>query len=53
MVKRIDTRTGKVTAHDFSPSGYVEEPVFIPTPSDEGAEDDGYVVTLVLDAATK
>jgi all-trans-8'-apo-beta-carotenal 15,15'-oxygenase len=53
VLNKIDTRTGKVTAHDFSPNGYLGEPVFIPMPSDEGAEDGGYVVTLVLDAATK
>lgn len=53
VVNKIDTRTGKVTAHDFSPGGYVGEPVFIPMTSDEGAEDAGYFVTLVLDAATK
>jgi all-trans-8'-apo-beta-carotenal 15,15'-oxygenase len=51
-IVRLDTITGNVASHDFAPSGYVGEPVFIPAKTN-GTEDDGYVVTLVLDARTK
>jgi all-trans-8'-apo-beta-carotenal 15,15'-oxygenase len=52
VVNKVDTQTGQVTAHDFAPNGYVGEPVFIPR-SDESGEDEGYVVTLVFDAASR
>ncbi|MGO9607681.1 MAG: carotenoid oxygenase family protein [Candidatus Binataceae bacterium] len=51
-IARVDTTTGEISSHDFAPNGYVGEPVFIPAAA-KGAEDDGYVVTLVLNAATK
>jgi len=50
QLARVDLETGAVTRHDFAPSGYPGEPVFIATRPD-GAEDDGVVVTLVFDSA--
>lgn len=49
-IARLDFETGRVASHDFSPNGYVGEPLFIATRAG-GAEDDGVVVTLVFDAA--
>jgi len=48
-ITRVDAETGQTMSHDFGPSGYVGEPVFIPARAD-GEEDDGIVVTLVFDA---
>jgi all-trans-8'-apo-beta-carotenal 15,15'-oxygenase len=47
---RVDLEQGTVVRRDFGPSGYVGEPVFIPTGE---AEDDGVVVALVFDAVTQ
>lgn len=52
LVTKIDLETGKSHAHDFSPDGYVGEPVFIPAPEGR-AEDEGYLVTLVFDSSTR
>jgi all-trans-8'-apo-beta-carotenal 15,15'-oxygenase len=50
QLARIDLETGAAARHDFGPGGYPGEPFFIAT-SPGGAEDDGVVVTLVLDAS--
>jgi all-trans-8'-apo-beta-carotenal 15,15'-oxygenase len=49
-ITRVELESGRTTFHDFAPHGYPGEPVFIPARPD-GEEDDGYVVTLVFDAA--
>jgi all-trans-8'-apo-beta-carotenal 15,15'-oxygenase len=48
-ITRVDVATGQTVSHDFGPSGYAGEPVFIPSRTG-GEEDDGIVVTLVFDA---
>jgi len=47
QVARIDVESGQAAIHDFAPNGYVGEPLFIAT----GSEDDGVVVVLVFDGA--
>jgi all-trans-8'-apo-beta-carotenal 15,15'-oxygenase len=49
-ITRVDLESGAAVSHDFAPHGYPGEPVFIPARPD-GEEDDGFVVTLVFDAA--
>lgn len=49
-VTRVDMENGKAAFHDFGPGRYVGEPVFVPARR-EGEEDDGYLITLVFDAA--
>jgi all-trans-8'-apo-beta-carotenal 15,15'-oxygenase len=49
-IMRVDLESGATASHDFAPHGYPGEPVFIPARPD-GEEDDGFVVTLVFDAA--
>ena len=49
-ITRVDLESGATVSHDFAPHGYPGEPVFIPARPD-GEEDDGFVVTLVFDAA--
>jgi all-trans-8'-apo-beta-carotenal 15,15'-oxygenase len=51
-VTRLDVETGAAASHDFGPYGYPGEPVFIPY-RDGGEEDEGCVVTLVFDAASR
>ena len=51
-VSRVDFETGVVVSHDFSPAGYVGEPLFVPRDA-AAAEDDGVVITLVYDAVTQ
>ena len=48
QLARVDVESGAVTIHDFGPSGYVGEPVFVPTGA---AEDDGVVIATVFDSA--
>jgi all-trans-8'-apo-beta-carotenal 15,15'-oxygenase len=50
QIARVDFETGAVAIHDFGPTGYPGEPVFIPGAGI--AEDDGAVVTLVFDSAS-
>lgn len=52
LVTKVDCHSGKAHSHDFSPSGYPGEPVFIPAHEGRG-EDDGYLATLVFDARTQ
>jgi all-trans-8'-apo-beta-carotenal 15,15'-oxygenase len=51
-ISRVDFDTGAVISHDFSPAGYVGEPLFVPR-DPAAAEDDGVVITLVYDAGTE
>jgi all-trans-8'-apo-beta-carotenal 15,15'-oxygenase len=52
LVTRLDVETGVAASHDFGPHGYPGEAVFIPY-RDHGPEDEGCVVTLVFDAASR
>jgi all-trans-8'-apo-beta-carotenal 15,15'-oxygenase len=49
-VTRVDMESGNTVFHDFGPEGYVGEPVFVPSRRG-GEEDEGYLITLVFDAA--
>jgi all-trans-8'-apo-beta-carotenal 15,15'-oxygenase len=49
-ITRVDLESGASASHDFAPHGYPGEPVFIPARRG-GEEDEGFVVTLVFDAA--
>ena len=46
-----DLHNGTKEIHDFGPGTHAAEPVFVPV-SDDAAEDDGYVMTLVYDENT-
>jgi len=46
---RVDLSTGKREAHDFGPTGYPGEPVFVPA-RENAEEAEGWVVTFVYDA---
>lgn len=50
-ILKVDLQTGKQDLHSFAPRGFIGEPVFIPKPNSE-AEDDGWVVVIVFDAAS-
>jgi carotenoid cleavage dioxygenase len=50
VVVKYDTRTGEATRHDFGPACVPGEPVFVPA-HDAAAEDEGYLMTFVWDAA--
>src|SRR5436190_14500273 len=59
-IAKIDLASGERQLWSAAPSGYVSEPIFVPRtgfkgglPSAEltGAEDDGWLLTLVYDAA--
>jgi all-trans-8'-apo-beta-carotenal 15,15'-oxygenase len=49
---RVDMESGAAVSHDFGPDGYPGEPVFIPANGD-GDEDNGTVVTVVFDSASR
>jgi carotenoid cleavage dioxygenase len=49
-VIKYDLRTGASSAHDFGPGRVPSEPVFVPA-SDAAAEDDGWLIAYVYDAA--
>lgn len=49
-IARIEVDTGDVSEYVFEPGRYTSEPVFVPRP-DATAEDDGYLLALVYDAA--
>lgn len=51
LVSRVDLETGAVISHDFAPSGYPGEPVFVPTGNFQD-EDAGVVITVVYDAVS-
>src|SRR5262249_37264716 len=46
---RVDLESGATIFHDFGPSGFVGEPVFVPARAG-GEEDEGFLVTLIYDA---
>jgi carotenoid cleavage dioxygenase len=50
-IVKYDLQTDARTFHDFGPTSLSGEPVFVPRAADAG-EDDGYLVTYVLDKAT-
>ena len=51
-ILKLDTATGRSEQYSFAPRGFVGEPVFIPDPED-AAEEAGWVVTVVFDAASQ
>ncbi|MDI1287261.1 MAG: carotenoid oxygenase family protein [Reyranella sp.] len=52
QISRLDFETGAVASHDFGPSGYVGEPLFVAT-GPGSAEDDGVVLVMVFNSADK
>jgi all-trans-8'-apo-beta-carotenal 15,15'-oxygenase len=48
-VLAYDTHTGETQTYSFAPSGYVGEPVFVPTPG-AAEENAGYLLQMVFDA---
>jgi carotenoid cleavage dioxygenase len=48
---KIDTHTGAAEAHEYGAGRGGAEPLFVPR-GDSGAEDDGWLLTLVYDATT-
>jgi carotenoid cleavage dioxygenase len=51
VIVKYDLATGQRSAHDFGPDSLTGEPVFVPA-SAHAAEDEGYLVTYVLDKTT-
>jgi carotenoid cleavage dioxygenase len=49
-IAKFDLVSGTVTHHEMGPGRAAGEAVFVPSAAD-AAEDDGYVLTLVYDAA--
>lgn len=49
-ITKIDGVSGETESHSFAPRGFISEPLFIPRPEGR-AEDDGWVVTVIFDAA--
>ncbi len=47
QIARIDLESGAVSVHDFGPTRYIGEPVFVPTGTT--SEDDGVIVTQAFD----
>lgn len=52
LVVKYDLQTGGRTVHDFGPTCLSGEPVFVPA-NDSAGEDDGFLVTFVMDMATE
>ncbi|TYQ24879.1 carotenoid oxygenase family protein [Pseudanabaena sp. UWO310] len=53
-IAKVDVETGKQEFHSFAPRGFISEPIFVPRDRHadrHGAEDDGWIMTLVFDAA--
>jgi carotenoid cleavage dioxygenase-like enzyme len=50
-IRKVDVDSGAVEEHDFGPGRSAMEPVFVPRSAD-AAEDDGWLLTYVHDAAT-
>ena len=48
---RYDLETGASSAHDFGSAAIAGEPVMVPA-SDDAAEDDGYLMSIVYDKAS-
>ncbi|MDX2271307.1 MAG: carotenoid oxygenase family protein [Cyanobacteriota bacterium] len=51
-ILKVDVKTGQQELHSFAPRGFVGEPVYVPRPGST-AEDDGWVIVLVFNAATQ
>jgi carotenoid cleavage dioxygenase len=51
VLVKYDLHSGARTVHDFGPTSLTGEPVFVPA-HDGAAEDEGHLVTFVLDTAT-
>ncbi|MEN9201834.1 MAG: carotenoid oxygenase family protein [Thermostichus sp. DG_1_6_bins_120] len=51
-ILKLDTATGRTQQYSFAPRGFVGEPVFVPYP-DSAAEEEGWIVTVVFDAASR
>jgi len=51
-ISKVDFETGAVGSHDFGPSRFVGEPLFVPT-GPGGAEDDGVVIVMAFDSADR
>jgi all-trans-8'-apo-beta-carotenal 15,15'-oxygenase len=49
---RVDPEFGEKQFWSAAPRGFVGEPVFVPRTPTKGAEDDGWVITLVYDATS-
>jgi all-trans-8'-apo-beta-carotenal 15,15'-oxygenase len=47
---KINPESGQQDLYSFAPKGFVGEPIFVPRPGSD-REDDGWVLTLVYDAA--
>ncbi len=53
-ILKLDLHTGKQEVHSFAPRGFIGEPVFIPrTNHSDAPEDDGWVISVVFNAATE
>jgi carotenoid cleavage dioxygenase len=52
VIVKYDLLTNTRTVHDLGPAAETGEPVFVPSGPD-AAEDDGYLVTYVLDMSTQ
>jgi len=51
-IAKVDMQTGKQEFHSFAPRGFISEPIFVPRDRDNNsAEDDGWVLTLIFNAA--
>jgi len=48
---KYDWHTGETTLWSNAPHGYAGEPVFVPSPEADAAEDEGWLLTLCYDAA--
>ena len=52
-ISKLDVQTGDAQLWSFAPRGFISEPVFVPKPSDDPAnqaEDDGWLLSLVFNA---
>ena len=49
-ILKIELQTGERQIHSFAPRGFAGEPIFVPKPNGT-KEDDGWILTLIYDAA--
>ncbi len=49
-ILKLDLQTKTRQIHSFAPKGFVGEPIFVPKPN-ATTEDDGWILTLIYDAA--
>ena len=51
-IAKVDMQTGNQEFHSFAPRGFISEPIFVPRDrNNNSTEDDGWVLTLIFDAA--